>query len=118
MVNDAISVQERRRRKRAVEYALRLGDDERAVIAQRAAACGLSMAQYIRNAALAENERTASMSVHDAHAIIRALTRIGVDLRQIARGTNPVAHLGDVDLETVIIELRDALTSIAGQRLP
>ncbi len=111
-----IPVQERRRRKRAVEYALRLGDDERERIMQRASEAGVSMAHFIRHAALQATEPAGAMSAHDAAALIRTLSRVGVELNQLHRAMSTGQGESAFDLGGVIAELRDALKTVADLR--
>lgn len=111
-----VPLQERRRRKREVEYALRLGEDERAAIALRASASGMTMAHFIRRAALAEAERISVVSTHDANALIRELARVGVALNQLTRSLGSGGQVDTTDLEAVIVELRVALRTVADLR--
>ena len=111
-----VPIQERRRRKRQVEYALRLGEDERAVIALRASAAGVAMAHFIRQAALTEAQRAPVMSFHDADALIRELARVGVALNHLTRSMGPGKHVNTADLQTAIAELRAALKTVADLR--
>ena len=114
---DTTPISERRRRKRAVEYALRLGEDERDQIRWCASQAGLSMAHFIRRAALQATEPVAAMSAHDAAALIRTLTRVGVDLNQLTRAASTGQGANAIDLAVVVAELRVALKTIAELRL-
>lgn len=95
----------RRKSRRAIEFRFLIDDGERALLRERASAAGITMAAYVRRAALG---RQAGGRDVDASRIIRALSPIGSDLNKIARLLNS----GSRPDEAIRAEITDALGAL------
>ena len=97
---------------RAVILGLRLTRDERALIASRAASCGVPVSDYARTAALGARveARVASPALAAAStAQVVALNRVGVNLNQIAHKLNAGGLLAPDDLANTLARINALL---------
>lgn len=95
----------RRKSRRSIEFRFLVDDSERAILRERASEAGITMAHYVRLAAL---ENHAGARGVDASRIVRALSPIGSDLNKIARLLNS----GGRPDEVIRAEIADALDAI------
>lgn len=72
---------------------VRLGEEERGAIGRRAASVGLTVSEYIRRAALRDDDRPVIRAdVRELRAIHADLRRAGGNINQIARALNRSVH--------------------------
>lgn len=98
----------RRKSRRAIEFRFSLDEGERAILRERASEAGLTMAHYVRLAALGHHMGGREV---DASRIVRALSPIGSDLNAIARSLNSGGR-PDEAIRDEIANTLDALRAV------
>ena len=97
-----------RQQRRTYRIGVSLSEAEREVIAAKAEATGLRPAVYLRGAGLG-----ARLSARVNDRAYHQLSRIGVNVNQLARATNRTGHLPELEVLYAILaevrELRDRI---------
>lgn len=92
-------------RKRDVRTAVMLTAIERAQLEERAAACGLSISEFMRRQSLGRAMPAAAIDNRARSALATALLRLGVNLNQITRRLN-AGRSDSYELPSLIEDIR------------
>jgi hypothetical protein len=100
---------------RTLRFDVRLTEDERTELATAAETAGVPCARYVRELLTVSRLPSSRLSRADSDRITRELSRIGVNLNQVAKRLNSGERLDDPlrdELQCVLSDLSAALVDL------